>query len=146
MTDSNTGNNAQSSPNPPSGGPTYQDWREQRWEWRQKMREARHSRPFHGLFPGLVLVLLGGLFLAGQQNWITGNTWWQWLLIGLGAISIISGLVQYHAPEYHHSRRHKFVWGVVLIALGTVFLLGFSHWWPAVLIGAGIVIILGGLW
>jgi hypothetical protein len=52
MTDSNTGNNAQSSPNPPSGGPTYQDWREQRWEWRQKMREARHSRPFHGLFPG----------------------------------------------------------------------------------------------
>ena len=146
MTDSNTGNNAQSSPNPPSGGPTYQDWREQRWEWRQKMREARRSRPFHGLFPGLVLVLLGGLFLAGQQNWITGNAWWQWLLIGLGAISIISGLVQYHAPEYHHSRRHKFVWGIVLIALGTVFLLGFSHWWPAVLIGSGIVIILGGLW
>jgi hypothetical protein len=86
MTDSNTGNNAQSSPNPPGGGPTYQDWRQQRWEWRQKMREARHSRPFHGLFPGLVLVLLGGLFLAGQQNWITADAWWQWLLIGLGAI------------------------------------------------------------
>jgi len=32
------------------------------------------------------------------------------LLIGLGAIFIISGLVQYHAPEFHHSRRHRFVW------------------------------------
>ena len=146
MADNNPENKTQTGTNSGGTGPTYQDWREQRWEWRQKMREARHSRPFHGLFPGLVLVLLGALFLAGQQNWITGNAWWQWLLIGLGAISIISGLVQYHAPEFHHSRRHKFVWGAVLIALGTVFLLGFSHWWPAVLIGAGIVIILGGLW
>ena len=146
MADNNPENKTQTGTNCGGTGPTYQDWREQRREWRQKMREARHSRPFHGLFPGLVLVLLGGLFLAGQQNWISGDAWWQWLLIGLGAISIISGLVQYHAPEYHHSRRHKFVWGVVLIALGTVFLLGFSHWWPAVLIGAGIAVILGGLW
>ena len=146
MADNNPENTTQTGTNCGGTGPTYQDWREQRREWRQKMREARHSRPFHGLFPGLVLVLLGGLFLAGQQNWISGDAWWQWLLIGLGAISIISGLVQYHAPEYSHSRRHHFVWGAVLIALGVVFLLGFSHWWPAVLIGAGIAVILGGLW
>ena len=100
MADNNPENKTQTGTNCGGTGPTYQDWREQRLEWRQKMREARHSRPFHGLFPGLVLVLLGGLFLAGQQNWISGDAWWQWLLIGLGAISIISGLVQYHAPEY----------------------------------------------
>jgi cytochrome c biogenesis protein CcdA len=146
MVDNNTGNNSQTGSNPGAQGPTYPDWREQRWEWRRKVREARRNRPFHGLFGGLVLILLGVLFLANQQNWVSGNAWWQWLLIGLGGISIISGLVQYHAPEYHHSRQHRFVWGAVLIALGAVFLMGFSHWWPAVLIGAGVAILLGGLW
>ncbi len=146
MVDSNSENKSQTGSNPRPEGPTYQDWREQRREWREKMREARHNRPFHGLFGGLVLILLGGLFLANQQGWISGNAWWQWLLIGLGVISIINGLVQYRAPEYHHSRRHKFVWGTVLIILGVIFLLGFSQWWPIVLIGAGIAIMLGGIW
>lgn len=146
MVDSNSENKSQTGSNPRPEGPTYQDWREQRREWREKMREARHNRPFRGLFGGLVLILLGGLFLANQQGWISGNAWWQWLLIGLGVISIINGLVQYRAPEYHHSRRHKFVWGTVLIILGVIFLLGFSQWWPIVLIGAGIAIMLGGIW
>jgi len=146
MVDNNTGSNPQTGSNPGAEGPTYQDWREQRWQMRRKAREARRSRPLHGFFGGLVLILLGVLFLANQQNWVSGSAWWQWLLIGLGAISIISGLVQYHAPEYSHSRRHRFVWGAVLIALGAIFMLGFSHWWPAVLIGAGVAVLLGGLW
>ena len=146
MEQNNSENKSQMGSNPGAERPTCQDWREQRWEWRRKMREARQSRPFHGLYYGLVLILLGGLLLANQQGWISGNAWWQWLLIGLGAISIINGLVQYRAPEYHHSRRHKFVWGAVLIALGVIFLLGFSNWWPIVLIGAGVAVILGGIW
>ena len=146
MAENNSENKSQTSTNPGNEAPTYQDWREQRWEWRNKMREARRNRPFHGLFGGLVLILLGGLFLANQLSWISGNAWWQWLLVGLGIISIIDGLVQYHAPEYHHSRRHKFVWGTVLIAIGVIFLLGFSQWWPIVLIGAGVAMILGGIW
>jgi cation transport ATPase len=146
MADNNSENKSQTSPNPGGQAPTYQDWREQRWEWRRKMREARRNRPFHGLFGGLVLILLGGLFLANQQGWISGNAWWQWLLIGLGVIFIINGVVRYAEPEYHHSRRHKFVWGTVLIAVGVLFLLGISQWWPVVLIGAGVAVILGGIW
>lgn len=145
MADNNSANKSQTSSNPDGEGHTCQDWREQRWEWRRKRREARRSRPFHGLFGGLILILLGGLFLANQQNWISGNTWWQYLLIGLGVISIVTGLVQYHALEYYHSRRHKFVWGAILIALGLMFLLGISQWWPLVLIGAGIAVLLGFL-
>ena len=146
MVDNNSENKSQTSSNPGGQGPTCQDWREQRWEWRRKMREARHERPFHGLFFGLVLILLGGLFLANQQSWISGNAWWQWLLIGLGVISIINGLVQYRVPMYRHWGRGRFVWGAILIALGVMFLLGISQWWPVVLIGAGAAIILGGLW
>ena len=146
MVDNNTENKSQTGTTSGAQGPTYQDWREQRWEWRRKMREARRNRPSHCLFGGLVLILLGGLFLANQQGWVSGNAWWQWLLIGLGVIFIINGLVRYPEPEYHHSGRHKFVWGTVLIALGVIFLLGFTQWWPIVLIGAGVAVILGGIW
>lgn len=146
MVDANPENKSQTAPNPDGPTNTYQDWREQRREWREKRREARHSHPFHGIFGGLVLILLGGLFLANQQHWISSGTWWEWLLIGLGVITIVHGLVRYHASEYHHSTRHKFVWGAILIALGAIFLLGFSHWWPAILIAAGIAILFVGLW
>ena len=146
MVDNNSENKSQTGANPGVEGPTYHDWREERWEWRKKMRESRHNRPFHGLFGGLTLILLGGLFLANQQGWISGNTWWQWLLIGLGIIFIINGIVQYREPEYHHSRRHKFIWGAVLIVLGVLFLAGFTQWWPIVLIGAGVAVLLGGIW
>lgn len=146
MADNNTENKTQGAANPAADGPTYQDWREQRWQWRKKMREERRSRPFHNLFGGLVLILLGGLFLFNQQGWITGGAWWQWLLVGLGVISIVTGLVNYHGEEYRHSRRHKFIWGAVLIALGALFLGGFTTWWPAILIGAGISVLAGGIW
>ena len=102
MEDNNSENKSQTGANPGGGGSTYQDWREQHWEWRRKRREARHNFPFHGLFGGLVLILLGGLFLANQKGWISGNAWWQYLLIGLGVISIINGLVHYRAPAYQH--------------------------------------------
>jgi hypothetical protein len=146
MADNDQENKSQTGTTPGTDGCDCQDWRSQRWEWRRKRMEARRNRPFHALAPGLILILLGGLFLANQQGWVTGNGWWQWLLIGLGVISIINGLVQYREPEYHHSRRHKFVWGAILIALGAVFLAGFTQWWPLVLIGAGVAVLLGGVW
>ena len=143
MVDNNTGSNAQSSPNTPGGGPTYQDWREQRWkdrmEWRKKRWEAREKNPFRGVFPGLALILAGVLFLANQMSWISGDTWWKWLLIGLGAIMMVSWLVQYRAiPEYRHWGRGRFIWGLALVILGILFLVGFSQWWPIVIIGVGL--------
>jgi hypothetical protein len=110
------------------------------------MREERRNRPFHGLFGGMVLILLGGLFLANQQGWMNGDVWWQWLLIGLGAIFIINGLVKNTVPEYHHRSRGKFVTGGVLIALGIMFLLGVGAWWPLILIGAGVALLSGAFW
>jgi hypothetical protein len=132
--------------NPGVEGPPCQDWREQRWEWRNKMRESRRNRPFHGLFGGLALILIGVLFLANQLSWISGDTWWKWLLIGLGAIMMTSWLVLNRKPEYRHWGRGRFIWGMALVVLGILFLAGFSQWWPIVLIGAGVAMILGGIW
>jgi hypothetical protein len=136
MVDSNMDNKSQTS-NPGVEGPSCQDWREQRWEWRNKMRESRRNRPFHGLFGGLALILIGALFLANQLSWISGDTWWKWLLIGLGAIMTTSWLVLNRKPEYRHWGRGRFIWGIALVVLGILFLAGFSQWWPIVIIGVG---------
>ena len=139
MVDNNSENKSQAGTNPGVEGPTYHDWREQRWEWRRKMREARHNYPLRGLFPGLALILVGALFLANQMSWISSDTWWKWLLIGLGAIMMVSWLVQNRAaPEFRHWERGRFIWGMALAVLGILFLAGFSQWWPIIIIGVGV--------
>jgi peptidoglycan/LPS O-acetylase OafA/YrhL len=122
--------------------PDCRDWREQRREWRRECREDRHRHPFQGLFVGLILVLLGSLFLANQQGWIAGDNWWQYLVIGLGSIFIISGLAQNRSSDYRHGLYWKFVAGAVLILIGILSIFSVSQWWPAVLIVAGVALLL----
>ena len=147
MTDNNSENKSQAGTNPGVEGPTYHDWREQRWEWRRKRMEARHNYPLRGLFPGLALILVGALFLANQMSWISSDTWWKWLLIGLGAIMMGSWLVQYRtAPEFRHWGRGRFIWGMALAVLGILFLAGFSQWWPIIIIGVGVACLFRFCW
>jgi hypothetical protein len=141
MINSNQANN----PNPTSG-PSGQedrcmDWREQRDEWRKQRREARRRDPWHGLFLGLFLVLMGSLFMSLQMGWLTGDIWWKYLLIGVGALFIVDGLVHYMNPEFQYFVYGKFVAGVILLSVGVLFLLNYSNWWPVVLIMAGCAIL-----
>lgn len=125
---------------------TPRDWREERRKWREEMREYRHRFPYHGLFWGLTLVLLGVLFLLNQTGTIVGDAWWQSLLIGLGIIWIINGIVHYRSPGYRWGSWGKFVTGIVLILIGALFMVGMSEWWPVVLIVAGAAFLLRFFW
>ncbi len=121
-------------------------WREERHKWRSDMRAARFRWPFHGLFPGLTLILFGVLFLLNQTGAVTGDAWWQSMLIGLGAIMILDGIVRYFSKSFRWGIFGKFIGGLVLIAFGTLFLTGISSWWPVVLIGAGAAFVLRPFW
>jgi uncharacterized ion transporter superfamily protein YfcC len=125
---------------------TYHDWKEERRRWRQERREARRHYPWRGIFPGLLLILIGGLFLAVQQSWIPQNTWWEYLLIGLGGIAVITGLVRQYFHDYRYRGAGQFVMGAILITLGALFLLGSGHWWPLVLIVVGATVFLRLWW
>lgn len=140
--ENNTQGNRTATPNPQGHGATCRDWHEERRAWRQERREARYRYPFHGLFLGLTLVLLGVLFGMNQAGWLTGGAWWQSLLIGLGVISIINGVVHYRHPDYRWGSYGKFIAGIILILIGTLFLVGFSQWWPVVLVVAGVAVLL----
>ena len=128
--------------NPENQPSNNQDWREQRRQWRDERRERRHQDPLRGLFWGLILILIGVLFFANQQGWIPPDRWWQFLLIGLGVIFIINGLAHFWSSTYRHSSYGQFIPGVVLLFVGIAFLYNFSQWWPIVLIGVGVAILL----
>lgn len=137
----NDAGNTSAAENQAAHEPDGRDWREQRREFRRECREARHRHPFQGLITGLILVLLGVLFLSTQQGWISGDSWWQYLVIGLGSIFIISGLAQYWSPGYRYGIYWKFIAGTVLILIGILSILSVSQWWPLVLIVAGLAVL-----
>jgi hypothetical protein len=111
-------------------------WKEDRRAWRREQRGALW--PFHGLFWGLGLVLLGVLFLLDQQGVLTGGQWWQWFLVGLGGIFIIDAIVRYRI-QFLWGAWGKFITGAILVLVGVLFLAGVSHWWPIILLAAGVL-------
>ena len=139
---------SQERPQNPTGNnerPDYQDhswWeeRERRREWRREHRH--HHEPLHGLFWGLLLILVGVLFFINQEQ---GNSWdglWQYLLIGLGGIFLIDGLAHSFYPTFHFNGLGRFVPGIILVLVGLAFLLNFSQWWPVILIGVGAALLI----
>lgn len=137
----------ETTPNSENRQSSKEDWREQRRIWRHQRRENRRSMyPLHGLFLGLTLILLGTLFFLNQTGFISGNVWWQSLLIGLGAIFIIDGTVHYFNPVYSWASYGKFIAGIVLILTGSLFILGFGQWWPLLLVVAGVSLLIRIFW
>ncbi|HSW58474.1 MAG TPA: PAS domain S-box protein [Dehalococcoidales bacterium] len=99
-------------------------------KWRQK-------DPLRGLIWGLLLILVGVLFFANEQQWLTGGLWWEALVIGLGAVFIIDALFHYFNPAARPYTPGRLSPGIILLAIGIVLMAGFATWWPVALIATG---------
>ena len=115
------------------------DSRDQQREWRH---ERRLNDPMRGLFWGLILILLGVLLFAATQNWLAWDRWWQLFLVGLGIIFLIDALVRYLNPSSRFGIFGRVITGVILIIIGSAFYFGMEAWWPLILIGIGLAILL----
>jgi hypothetical protein len=109
---------------------------------REQRREGWRRGPMHGLFWGLLLILLGVLFFVQQQGHISDDSWWQYFLVGLGAIFILDALVHY-LRRISYGIYGRLIAGAVLVVVGLAFLKGWDNWWPLVLIAAGVAILAG---
>jgi PAS domain S-box-containing protein len=103
-------------------------------------RGKKPRDPLSGLFWGLLLVLLGFLFFAQGREWITWDTWWQALVIGLGAIFILDAFFHYLLPSSRSYALGRLVPGIFLLSIGLAFLFGFTTWWPLALVATGIAL------
>jgi hypothetical protein len=101
------------------------------------------ARTKPGLTGGLVLILLGALFLLVQADrlGLTWANWWMYFLVGLGAILILTGLLGLR-DRPGESLRGRFIGGLVLVIVGAVNILGVTTWWPAILVVVGLALVI----
>lgn len=105
-----------------------------------------HKRdPYSGIFGGLILILLGVLFLLATMDVISWGDWWAYFLVGLGAIFIIEFIVRSVTPAYLRQDKGKLVIGTVLVIIGGAHIVGMVSWWPLILIAVGIIIVFTSL-
>jgi hypothetical protein len=94
-----------------------------------------------GLLPGLILVVLGILFMLSHYGYLEGE-WWQYFIVGLGVIFIIESWVQHRFITSTRVRVGRIVAGILLIVGGLLFLFDPNKWWPIILIVVGIILII----
>jgi len=86
---------------------------------------------------GLILILLGVLFLMSEMDRISWTDWWAYFLVGLGAIFLVEALLRAFSPDSHRAIGGRIVAGLILVVIGGSHLIGLEHWWPLVLIVVG---------
>jgi len=94
---------------------------------------------------GLILILLGVLFLFTEMDKISWEDWWAYFLVGLGAIFLIEALLRTFSPEGRKAIGGRLVAGPILIVIGGSRLIGLEHWWPLVLIAVGLGVLISAL-
>ena len=110
----------------------------------EKIPRSTDRKPTPGVMSGLVLILLGSIFLLAQMDRISWAHLWAYFLVGLGAILIVTGLLGIG----RHGRgptRGRFIAGVVLIVIGAANIIGLNVWWPYLLIVIGLVLVVSAL-
>jgi len=108
--------------------------------------EKGHKRDLYsGITGGLILILLGVLFLLATTDIISWGDWWAYFLIGLGVIFILEVIIRSVATSYRRQDKGKLVVGTVLIIVGGAHILGMVNWWPLILIAVGIIIVFTSL-
>jgi cation transport ATPase len=135
-----------SAPPPPSG-----DWREQRRAERQAAREARWQR--HGRYRsnwiwGIILILLGVVFLLQNMGMPFPLNWWALFILIPAFWSFVAAWDNYRENgRLTRAAAGSLTVGVLLAVLTAVFLfnLGFGILWPFLLILGGLALLMIGL-
>lgn len=105
------------------------------------MSMKNSEEPFPGLTGGLILLLLGILFLMVTLDFLSWRDWWAWFLAGLGLILIVDAAIRSRHPRYRRNVTGKIIAGLVLIIIGASRFFGMVSWWPLILIVLGLYLI-----
>jgi hypothetical protein len=109
-------------------------------EQNEKESVNKHD-PLSGMTGGLILIILGVLFLLAQQGYISWNTWWAYFLVGLGSIFILESLIRIARSEPSGRYTGKLIGGAVLLVIGAANAFGMVSWWPLILILVGVFLL-----
>lgn len=112
----------------------------------EEKKERHKHDPWSRMTGGLILILLGVLFLLATMEILSWGDWWAYFLVGLGAILIFEAVVRSGAPEFRPHITGRLIGGAVLIVVGGSFIFGITNWWPFIIIGVGVILVVSALW
>ena len=96
---------------------------------------------FSGVIPGIVLIILAVLFFLYNNLDILKGDWWQYFLVLLLVVFLIEYWVVYMSPVKGRSRLKMGFVGLLLIAIGILFLFVLYIWLPLILLTSGLILI-----
>ena len=105
---------------------------------------SQKSRPLPSLTGGLILILLGVLFLLSEMGRLGWSDWWAYFLVGLGGILIVDALFRASSAEGRKGAGGKIIAGSILMVIGGAHLIGFEEWWPLIFIALGVGVLISG--
>lgn len=113
-------------------GPNKEDWN---WGW-------------HGgqsWLPGVVLILMGGIFLLRNYTDFDFENWWALFILFPAISNLSTAYANYRSSGMNRSVRAHAFWGLFFVLLSMSFLFGleFGALWPAFLILGGLGMLLG---
>lgn len=118
------------------------DKKENGWDW------SWHTNRKQSWVPGVVLILIGGVFLLRNYAGFELNNWWA-LFILFPAVGNFSSAIESYREEgrLKRSARGSLFWGAFFTLLSASFLLSldFGLIWPAFLIIGGLAMLFGAL-
>ena len=143
----NPSTNPDPNPNPNTTPPTYSDWREQRHAEHMARREARRQRHAgrpYGWFGGVVLILLGVIFLLQNMGINFIANWWAIFILIPAFLSYVAAwnIYQDHGRITRGAASSLTV-GILLTILAFIFILNltFGIYWPILLIVGGLLLV-----
>jgi hypothetical protein len=99
-----------------------------------------HRDPLGGVFVGLVLLTIGGIYLARAQL-PNPELWWAWVILGIGIVFLLEAGVRYSRPEWRRPVFGRIMLGIILIILGGSLVYGVEISWAVILIGIGAIML-----
>lgn len=143
----NTNGNPPQSTQESAPPPTYHDWREQRRAEHLARREARwqrHARRPYGWIGGVILILVGVVFLLQNMGIPFLMNWWALFILIPAFWGFVAAWDVYQNNGYlTRAGISSLTVGILLTMLAFVFLLNLygGLFWPVLLIVGGLVLL-----
>ena len=125
------------------------DFEDPREEWRERRREWRAHRygyggwrdPIGGIALGLLIIWLGVTFYLKYTGVLPESNWWAYMLAGFGGIWTLGGLVRLFWPRWSYRALGMLIPGIIVGAIGMMYIAGSFMLWPLILVAVGAVVI-----
>ncbi len=115
--------------------------KQEKEEKSEKHEKEDRSGPLVG---GLILILLGGLFLLQQADMLPEADIWPYFLFGIGCILLIQALLR-STGAFRGPRMGSLIGGLILCLIGLGGMVGVEEWWPLLIIAFGVIVIVLGI-